>query len=382
MTSAESIDLLELTCELIRRKSITPNDGGCQSVMIEHLEPLGFEIKRLPFGDVENFWARRGTDNPLFVFAGHTDVVPTGSLEEWSSPPFEPEIRGSNLYGRGAADMKSSLAAMVVAVSRFLTTEQNHKGSIGFLVTSDEEGPAKNGTIKVVEHLSRIGTDIDYCLVGEPSSHQRIGDTIRIGRRGSLNAKLTVSGVQGHVAYPDDALNPIHHTFCALDALTNHIWDEGNDVFPPTSLQISNIHAGTGATNVIPGKLEVDFNIRFNTEQTVDSLTSTVERILAEAGLPYKIDWALSGKPFTIKNNHFPEIVMASVEDVTGGKAEMSTSGGTSDGRFIAPTGAEVVELGPVNASIHKIDEHISTADLEPLAQMYERILYRLLTHK
>jgi succinyl-diaminopimelate desuccinylase len=379
MTSVESIDLLTLACELIRRKSVTPDDAGCQSLMIDHLKPLGFAIEHLPFAEVENFWARRGTADPLVVFAGHTDVVPTGPLEEWSSPPFEPEIRGPNLYGRGAADMKSSLAAMMVAVSRFLQTQQSHNGSIGFLVTSDEEGNAKNGTAKVVEHLSRSGTNIHYCIVGEPSSHLRIGDVIRVGRRGSLNARLTVSGIQGHVAYPNDALNPIHHTLCALDALTRHIWDEGNDVFPPTSLQISNIHAGTSATNVIPGKLEVDFNIRFNTEQTIDGLTSAVEKILAGIGIPYNIDWVVSGEPFETKGTHFPEVVMAAVQDVTGEKVEMSTSGGTSDGRFIAPTGAEVVELGPVNASIHKIDEYIATDDLEPLAQMYERILYRLL---
>ena len=370
---------LALTRELIRRASVTPDDGGCQELMIEHLAPLGFQVERLPFGDVTNLWARRGTEGPLLAFAGHTDVVPPGPLEAWTSPPFEPRLRNGLLYGRGAADMKSSLAAMLVATRRFLSAHPDHAGSIAFLVTSDEEADAVNGTVKVVEHLRARGTAIDWCVVGEPSSRERVGDVIRVGRRGSLNGRLTVRGVQGHVAYPDAASNAIHSALGALDALARRTWDAGNASFPPTGFQISNIAAGTGAQNVIPGSLTALFNFRFNTEQTAEALRAEVERTLREAGVRFEIAWHLSGAPFLTDPGPLTRAVRDAIRDVTGHDPEHSTGGGTSDGRFIAPTGAEVVELGPVNASIHKVDEHVAVADIDLLADMYQRVPQNLL---
>ena len=370
---------LTLTRELVERPSVTPEDGGCQDLMGEWLTPLGFTVEQLPFGDVRNFWARRGTGGPLFVFAGHTDVVPPGPLDAWASPPFVPQIRDGYLYGRGAADMKSSLAAMLVAVRRFIGGHPDHGGSIGFLVTSDEEGDAINGTAKVMQWLTSQGIGIDYCLVGEPSSSERLGDVVRVGRRGSLSAKLTVKGIQGHVAYPEDASNPIHSVLGALHDLARRDWDRGNASFPPTSFQISNIHAGTGATNVIPGELTAHFNFRFNTEQTADGLRAAAETALNRSGADFALQWATPGQPFLTRPGLLIRSVLGAVREVAGITAETSTGGGTSDGRFIAPAGAEVVELGPVNATIHKIDERVAVADLEPLARMYERVLENLL---
>lgn len=372
-------DVLTLTRELIRRASVTPNDGGCQESMIRHLTPLGFAVERLPFGDVTNFWARRGTGGPLLAFAGHTDVVPPGPLEAWTSPPFEPHLRNGLLYGRGAADMKSSLAAMLVATRRFVSDHPDHRGSIAFLVTSDEEADAVDGTVKVVEHLRSRGTTIDWCVVGEPSSRERIGDVIRVGRRGSLNGRLTVHGVQGHVAYPDAASNAIHSALGALDTLARRTWDAGNASFPATGFQISNIAAGTGAANVIPGTLTALFNFRFNTEQTADALRAEVERTLHEAGVRFEIAWHLSGAPFLTQPGALTRAVDDAIRNEVGREPEHSTGGGTSDGRFIAPTGAEVVELGPVNASIHKVDEHVAVGDIDVLADMYQRVLQNLL---
>ena len=371
---------LALTRELVALPSVTPEDGGCQDLMTRHLVSLGFKVERLPFGDVENLWARRGSSGPLFVFAGHTDVVPAGPSGAWASPPFVPEIRDGHLYGRGAADMKSSLAAMLVAVQRFLDNRDHHGGSIGFLITSDEEGPAVNGTARVVERLRSQDVAIDYCLVGEPSSRERVGDVVRVGRRGSLSATLTVKGIQGHVAYPEDASNPIHSVLGALHDLARREWDRGNAFFPPTSFQISNINAGTGAANVIPGELTAQFNFRFNTEQTADGLRDEVHAALTACRAEFEITWAAPGQPFLTRPGRLTQAVLDAVRDITGLTAETSTGGGTSDGRFIAPTGAEVVELGAVNATIHKVDENVAVADLEPLARMYERVLENLLS--
>lgn len=370
---------LALTRELVALPSVTPEDGGCQDLMIRRLTSLGFAVERLAFGDVKNFWARRGSSGPLFVFAGHTDVVPTGPNEAWVSPPFVPEIRDGHLYGRGAADMKSGLAAMLVAAERFLGNHDGHRGSIGFLITSDEEGSAVDGTARVVEWLRNRGAAIDYCLVGEPSSRQHVGDVVRVGRRGSLSATLTVKGIQGHVAYPEDASNPIHSVLGALHDLSRREWDRGNAFFPPTSFQISNINAGTGASNVIPGELTAQFNFRFNTEQTADGLRAEAHAALEASGADFELDWATTGQPFLTRPGRLTQAVLDAVRDITGRTAETSTGGGTSDGRFIAPTGAEVVELGAVNATIHKVDENVAIADLEPLTRMYERVLENLL---
>ncbi len=331
------------------------------------------------FAEVQNLWAERGEHGPLFVFAGHTDVVPTGPESAWSSPPFEPTLRDGYLYGRGAADMKSSLAAMVVATERFCAAHPRHPGRIGFLITSDEEGPAVHGTRAVMETLGAEGVHIDYCLVGEPSSGERLGDTVRVGRRGSLNGTLTVHGTQGHVAYPQLAENPIHRAAPALAELAATHWDDGNEHFPPTSWQASNIRAGTGASNVIPGDLTVTFNFRFCTEQTAADLERRVADILDRHGLRYSLDWSLSGEPFLTAGGALVSAVSDSISAVVGSPPALSTSGGTSDGRFIAPTGTEVVELGPCNASIHKLDERVAVADLEPLARIYQKVLERLL---
>ena len=370
---------LELCCELMRRRSVTPKDDGCQALMMSRLEAIGFACLPLPFGEVSNFWAHRGRSGPLLVFAGHTDVVPSGPESQWSTPPFEPTVRGDTLYGRGAADMKGSLAAMVIACEDFVSAHPDHPGRIGFLITSDEEGPAVDGTVRVMQHLGERGEQMDYCLVGEPSSSTGLGDVIKNGRRGSLNASLTVRGVQGHVGYPHLADNPIHRLAPALTELAGEIWDQGNAFFPPTSMQVSNIHGGTGATNVIPGEVQVLFNFRFSTEVTDQQLRQRTRAILDRHGLDYEIDWDLSGQPFLTPGGALVEAARTSIREVTGLQAELSTAGGTSDGRFIAPSGAEVVELGPVNATIHKLDEEVHAPDLPGLAAIYRGIIERLL---
>lgn len=370
-------ETLELAKQLIQRPSVTPADEGCQELMATRLAALGFNIETLQFDDVTNLWATIGNSGPLFVFAGHTDVVPTGPVESWTYPPFEAVVADGYLHGRGAADMKGSIAAMVTAVERFLA-DSDLKARIGFLITSDEEGIAINGTQKVMTELAIRGLHIDYCLVGEPSSSEHLGDTVKIGRRGSLGAKLLVKGIQGHVAYPQLAINPIHKALPALAALTDITWDEGNASFPATSFQISNINGGTGATNVIPGDVAVDFNFRFSTELTASTLQSRVKGVLDEAGLDYQIDWNLSGEPFLTDSGKLVEAVAESIKQQCGLDTERSTAGGTSDGRFIAPTGAEVVELGPCNASIHQVDEKITVAELDKLSDVYQGVLKTL----
>ena len=371
---------LELLKDLIRRPSITPKDEGCQDVLAARLRPLGFTEERLDFADTQNLWLRKGTAKPLFVFLGHTDVVPTGPLDAWISPPFEPTIRDGKLYGRGTADMKGGIAAFVTAVERFVTNHPNHKGSIAVLMTSDEEGIATNGVVKVVEVLEARNEKIDWCLVGEPSSDKLIGDIIRVGRRGSLCAKLTIQGIQGHVAYPELAENPIHTFAPALKELTEETWDQGNHNFPPTSLQVSNIHAGTGAENIIPGNVEVQFNLRFSTELDERIIKQRTRAILDKYGFNYDVQWRLSGNPFLTERGELIDAAHAAIKTVTGYETKDDTGGGTSDGRFIAPTGAQVIELGPLNESIHKINEHIDIKDLEVLSDIYERILVNLLT--
>jgi succinyl-diaminopimelate desuccinylase len=373
-------DTVQLAKELISRHSVTPEDAGCQELMIQRLQAIGFLVERLRFDDVDNFWARRGTDSPLFCFAGHTDVVPPGPLDEWQSDPFTPTERDGILYGRGASDMKSSLAAMVTASERFVSRHPDHKGSIAFLVTSDEEGPSINGTVRVVETLQSRDEKIDYCLVGEPTSSAQFGDVIKNGRRGSLNGVLTVYGTQGHVAYPQLADNPVHQAAAALLEMTSRVWDEGNEYFPPTTFQIANIHAGTGAENVIPGELQVQFNFRFSTEQTEQGLRDAIDDIMDRHQLNYEIAWRLSGQPFITPEGELVDAARRAIKTVTGIDTRLSTSGGTSDGRFIAPTGAQVLELGPLNASIHKIDENIPIADVDLLSDCYEHILHNLLT--
>ncbi len=379
MVIMHTSDTLELSLELLRQPSITPVDHNCQNIMADRLAKIGFAIEPMRFEDVDNLWARRGTTEPVFCFAGHTDVVPTGNLEAWNTAPFVPEIRDGKLYGRGSADMKTALAAMIVATERFVAKHPDHKGSIAYLITSDEEGPAKNGTVKVIETLEQREEKIKWCLVGEPSSTHRLGDIVKNGRRGSLNAVLTVQGKQGHVAYPHLANNPIHQAAPALAELSSTIWDHGNEYFPATSFQISNIHAGTGATNIIPGTLDVTFNFRFSTEVTADELKLRVNEILERHGLTFSIDWNLSGLPFITPVGDLVHATQKAIQDVCHIETELSTSGGTSDGRFIAPTGAEVIELGVLNASIHQINEHVNVDDLEPLAEIYENILINLL---
>ncbi|MDI1300819.1 MAG: succinyl-diaminopimelate desuccinylase [bacterium] len=370
---------LDLTLALMREPSVTPFDANCQTLMIGRLEKIGFRIERLRFGDVDNFWARRGDSGPVLAFAGHTDVVPTGPVENWSVQPFAPEIRDGMLIGRGAADMKGSLAAMVVACERFVARHDDHRGSIAFLITSDEEGIAINGTVKVIEHLEARGEKMTWALVGEPSSSQQLGDVIKNGRRGSLNAVLTVLGTQGHVAYPQLADNPVHRAVPALTELTAELWDNGNEFFPATTFQISNISAGAGATNVIPGDMKVLFNFRFSTEVTEQQLRERTEAILDKHGLRYEISWSLSGQPFLTAKGELVAAAVASIREICGIDTELSTSGGTSDGRFIAPTGAQVLELGPLNATIHKVNEEVRAADLDTLTDVYERILEKLL---
>ncbi|HUT42434.1 MAG TPA: succinyl-diaminopimelate desuccinylase [Gammaproteobacteria bacterium] len=370
---------LELAQALIARPSVTPDDAGCQALLAERLAQAGFGIEHLRYGDVDNLWARRGTATPLFVFAGHTDVVPPGALDQWDSEPFTPVIRDGCLYGRGAADMKGSVAAMVTASERFVAAHPGHRGSIAFLLTSDEEGPSVDGTVKVIEWLAARGERIDWCLVGEPSSVERAGDVIKNGRRGSLNGRLRVHGQQGHVAYPQHADNPIHRALQALADLAAVTWDQGNEFFPPTSFQISNIHAGDGTVNIIPGTLEVLFNLRFSTASTADGIRARVEDILRGHRLQYTLDWHLSGAPFLTPSGKLVDATRQAIEDVTGIKPELSTGGGTSDGRFIAPTGAQVVELGPVNATIHKVNECVGVDEIDRISAIYERILELLL---
>jgi len=370
---------LELSKLLICKPSITPEDAGCQDIMIKRLEAIGFIIEKMPFEDVNNFWARRGQDKPLFAFAGHTDVVPTGPEEEWHSKPFSPKIDNGYLYGRGAADMKGSLAAMVTACERFIEQHPNHNGSIAFLITSDEEGPATNGTVKVMEQLQQRKEYIDWCIVGEPSSSNSVGDVIKNGRRGSLGCELIVHGIQGHVAYPQKADNPIHRIVPALSALSSEVWCEGNDFFPPTSFQISNINAGTGATNVIPGKVQVVFNFRFSSELNESIIKQRTESILDQHELKYDIKWTLSGNPFLTSSGSLIEATVYAIKKVANIKTDLSTAGGTSDGRFIAPTGTELIELGPCNDTIHKVNECVRIEDLDILSNMYEGVLFELL---
>lgn len=371
---------LDLTLDLISRPSVTPIDADCQTIMAERLAKIGFHIEKMRFGDVDNLWARRGTTAPLFCFAGHTDVVPTGDLGKWSSAPFAPEIRDGQLYGRGTADMKSALAAMVVACERFVAEHPNHQGSVAFLITSDEEGPSINGTVKVIETLEARNEKIQWCLVGEPSSTKTLGDVIKNGRRGSLNGILTVHGKQGHVAYPHLADNPIHRTAPAITELSNEVWDHGNDFFPATSFQISNLSSGTGANNVIPADINIVFNFRFSTELTADQLKTRTHAILDKHNLKYTLDWSLSGQPFLTAEGELVAAAQAAIRETVGVETELSTSGGTSDGRFIAPTGAQVLELGVLNATIHQINEHVDVASLEPLTDIYQSILVKLLT--
>ena len=370
---------LALTRELIARQSVTPDDAGCQDAMVSRLKQAGFSVDAMRFGEVDNFWATHGTSGPLLVFAGHTDVVPPGDEASWDSDPFEATVIGDELFGRGAADMKASLAAMVVACEQFIEQHPDHAGRIGFLITSDEEGPAKNGTVKVMESLSSRGEQIDWCVVGEPSSTTVLGDLVKNGRRGSLNARLIVNGTQGHIAYPHLADNPIHDAMPALDALAKETWDNGNDFFDPTSLQISTIRAGQGVTNVIPGRLEVLFNLRFSTELTAEAIKSRCEDILKAHGLSYDIEWSLSGEPFLTEPGALLDAVMQSIEAVAGCRPQVSTGGGTSDGRFIAPSGAQVVEVGHVNATIHQCNERVKLADIPKLTEIYKGILERLL---
>lgn len=372
-------DTLALTQQLIALPSVTPVDHGCQQLIAERLAPLGFKAEYLNFEEVENLWLRRGTEGPLFCFAGHTDVVPTGPLTAWESAPFQPEIRDGLLYGRGAADMKGSIAAFVIAAENFVREHPEHQGSIAMLITSDEEGPSKYGTVKVIETLEARHEKITWCLVGEPSSSKQLGDIIKNGRRGSLNAKLTVHGKQGHVAYPQLADNPIHRAAPALAALAAEVWDHGNDFFPPTSFQISNLNAGTGANNVIPGSLEALINFRFSTELTEAEIKLRTENILNKYVTNYYLDWSLSGNPFLTARGNLVAASVKAIQEILNIETELSTSGGTSDGRFIAPTGAEVLELGPCNATIHQINECVSVADLDQLTAVYQRILEHLL---
>lgn len=381
MTTASSplSPTLQLAFDLIARASVTPEDAGCQSLMIERLQAIGFNVERLRFEDVDNFWAVRGDTGPLLCFAGHTDVVPTGPVEQWQYPPFEPCIVDGMLYGRGAADMKGSLAAMVTACERFVAEHPDHSGRIAYLITSDEEGIAINGTVKVMEWLQQRDEKIDWCVVGEPSSSNQVGDVIKNGRRGSLGCELTVKGIQGHVAYPHLAANPIHKAAPALAELAAEQWDNGNEFFPATSFQISNINGGTGATNVIPGELKVVFNFRFSTELTEADLRQRTEVILNKHQLDYDINWKLSGQPFLTAEGALIEATVTAIKQTTGLDTELSTAGGTSDGRFIAPTGSQLVELGPVNATIHKVDECVKAKDLDTLSLIYQGILKNLL---
>jgi len=375
-------DTLALLQELISCESVTPEDAGCQDILTKRLEKIGFIAEQLDFDDTKNLWLKRGHNKPLFVFLGHTDVVPTGPLEQWDSPPFIPTIRDHRLYGRGAADMKGGIACFVTAVERFIASYPDHQGALAIMITSDEEGPATNGVVKVVEVLEQRNEKIDWCLVGEPSSDKQIADVIRVGRRGSLCARLIVKGIQGHVAYPEIADNPIHRFAPALQALTEEVWDQGNQFFPPTSLQVSNINSGTGAENIIPGELELQFNLRFCTELDEATIKQRVLEIFDRFDFDYKISWRLSGNPFLTSGGALIEATHAAIKKVTGRNTQDDTGGGTSDGRFIAPTGAEVIELGHLNESIHKINENVPLADLQALSDIYEQLLVEILIRK
>jgi succinyl-diaminopimelate desuccinylase len=379
MSTAAADSTLELTKALIRLRSVTPQDAGCQRLLAERVRAIGFGVEPMRYGEVENLWARRGRSAPLVCFAGHTDVVPPGPLEQWQSDPFTPVEREGFLFGRGAADMKTSIAAFVTAVERFVQANPRHPGSIALLITADEEGVAVDGTVRVVEALRARGEQLDYCIVGEPTCSERLGDTIKNGRRGSLSGELMVKGVQGHVAYPHLARNPVHQAAPALAELAHTVWDEGNEYFPPTTFQISNLHAGTGATNVVPGELRVMFNFRFSTASTVEGLKARVHAVLDRAGLDYHIAWSLSGMPFLTPSGQLVRAMSAAIEAETGTAPALSTTGGTSDGRFIATLCREVVEFGPVNATIHKLNERVALADAERLSRIYERVLGSLL---
>jgi len=374
---------LELTKDLISRPSVTPEDFGCQLLLASRLEAIGFTVEHLRFGQegnwTDNIWARRGQQGPVLAFAGHTDVVPTGPVENWTFPPFEPTIDDGLLYGRGTADMKGSIAAFVTACERFIADHDDHEGSIAFLITSDEEGPATGGTVKVIDTLEARGEKIDWCIVGEPTSTDNVGDVVKNGRRGSLNGRLTIQGKQGHIAYPHLAENPIHLLAPALTELCRAEWDQGNEDFPPTSFQVSNLNSGTGVTNVIPGTADLVFNFRYSTEVTHEQLQQKVEEILDGHALNYDLNWELSGKPFRTASGALVDAVKDAIKSTTGYDTELSTSGGTSDGRFIAPTGAQVIELGPLNATIHQINECVSVADLDTLSTIYESVLTKLL---
>lgn len=370
---------LALTKQLIAEPSVTPDDKHCQTLLAERLQAIGFTIEAFHFGQTKNIWARKGTTEPVLCFAGHTDVVPSGPVEKWTSPPFEPTEREGKLYGRGAADMKTSIAAFVTACERFVAQHPQHQGSIALLITSDEEGDAHDGTTKVVDALQARDEKIDYCIVGEPTAVNKLGDTIKNGRRGSLSGNLVIKGKQGHIAYPHLAKNPTHLFAPALAELVAMEWDQGNDYFPPTGFQISNIHAGTGATNVIPSTLTVQFNFRFSTESTESSLKQRVHAVLNQHGLDYDLTWSLSGQPFLTEAGRLTEVAQQAIAEVCGVEAELSTSGGTSDGRFIKAIARELIELGPVNASIHQIDEHIELAAIPQLSAIYEAMLKRLL---
>ena len=380
MTTELSDPTIALLCDLIQRRSITPDDAGCQDLLRARLEAVGFSCETLQFNDVTNLWARRGTDGPVLCFAGHTDVVPPGDETKWSSEPFEPTFRDGMIYARGAADMKSGLAAMVVAVEEFLAAHPDHPGSLAFLITSDEEGRARDGTLQVMNTLSGRGEHIDWCVLGEPSSQRELGDIVRIGRRGSLSGILTVKGVQGHVAYPQLADNPIRRFAPVLAELHGIHWDDGNEFFPPTSFQVVDLRAGVGAPNVTPGELSARFNFRYSTEWTHETLQARVEAVFDAHDIDYELRWHLSGEPFLTQPGRLINTVHDCVSEITGRAPELSTGGGTSDGRFISPAGVDVVELGPVNASIHKVDEHVSVADVTTLTAMYRRIMERMLT--
>lgn len=372
-------DTLALAQTLIARRSLTPDDDGCQEILIDRLTKLGFTIEKMHVGEVTNLWARRGNTSPVICFAGHTDVVPTGPLEQWHSDPFTPTVHEGRLYGRGAADMKTSLAAFVTAIEKFVAGTENHKGSIALLITSDEEGPAVDGTVKVVETLKARGELLDYCIVGEPTCTEQLGDTIKNGRRGSLSGNLTVKGIQGHIAYPHLAKNPIHLAAPAIAELAQTEWDQGNAYFPPTTWHISNIHGGTGATNVIPGKINLLFNFRFSTASTVASLQNRVYEILKRHGLDYDLTWELAGKPFLTPKAELANAMRDAIQKVTKIEPHLSTSGGTSDGRFIAEICAQVIEFGPCNATIHKLNENIEVKDVEPLSEIYRLTMENLL---
>ncbi len=374
------MNTLELAKALIARRSMTPDDAGCQEILIDRLEKLGFRVERMRFGNVDNFWARKGETSPVICFAGHTDVVPSGPVASWKSDPFVPEIRDGMLYGRGAADMKTSLAAFVTAIESFLEHHPDHDGSIALLVTSDEEGIAVDGTVRVVDALKARNELLDYCIVGEPTCALKFGDTLKNGRRGSLSGTLTVKGIQGHIAYPHLAKNPIHLASPAIAELAGIEWDKGNEYFPPTTWQISNIHGGTGATNVIPGTMEIQFNFRFSTASSMEFLKSRVHAVLDAHGLDYDLEWSFSGKPYLTPKGSLVEAISDAIKSVQGIEPELSTSGGTSDGRFIADICPQVVEFGPLNATIHKIDECVAIEDIEPLRAIYEKTLKNLLT--